>query len=155
MRNGLIAAGLAVVAAAALLATGGRAQGASLQLDHTCSATDRQFVRVAGLNMIGVGMAGENYRAGVATAKEVAREAARAAQRVRRLAPRDPSLHETKLMITAMFTEYGAAIAAQDAGRPAGRHMRHAYELANYIYDVLVDAAPELRRLGCDVSGLL
>ena len=155
MRNGLIAAGLAVVAAAALLATGGRAHGASLQLDHTCSATDRQFVRVAGLNMIGLGMAGENYRAGAATAKEVVREAARAAQRVQRLAPRDPSLHEAKLMMTAMFTAYGAAIAAQDDGRPAGRHMRQAYELANYIYDVLVDAAPELRRLGCDVSGLL
>ena len=155
MRHGLIAAGLAVIAAAALLATGGRAQGASLELDHTCSATDRQFIKLAALNMVGLSLAGENYRAGSATAKEVVRDATDAAVRVGRLRPRDPSLQETKLTMTAMFDEYGRAIAAQAAGRPAGKHMYHAYQLANYIYDVVVDAQPALGRLGCDVSGLL
>ena len=36
---------------------------------HTCSATDRQFIRVAELNMIALGDWGQNYREGAATAK--------------------------------------------------------------------------------------
>ena len=90
MRSGLIAAGLAVFAAAVLLTGGGRAEGAAIA--HTCSATDRQFIRVAELNMVALGVWGENYREGSATAKEVVGEADKAAKRVDRLQPSDPSL---------------------------------------------------------------
>ena len=93
MRSGLIAAGLAVLAAAVLLTGGGRAEGAAIA--HTCSATDRQFIRIAELNMVALGEWGQDYREGSATAKEVVGEAQRATVRVSRLRPSDPSLKKT------------------------------------------------------------
>jgi hypothetical protein len=152
VRSGLIAAGLAVFAAAALL-TGGRADGAAVA--HTCSATDRQFIRVAELNMVALGIWGANYREGSATAREVAGEAGKAAVRVDRLAPSDPSLKKAKTLVTGVFNEYGRAMAAKAKERDAAPHMYRAYGLANFAHDVLVDAAPELKRRGCDVSALL
>jgi len=136
-----------------LLTGGGRADGASLE--HTCSATDRQFIRVAALNIVGVGMTGDSYRSGDSSAKRVVAEARAAAARVDRLQPRDPSLVETREMLAVMFTEYARAMAARANDRPAGRHMYRAYQVANFAHAVLVDAEPELRRRGCDVSGLL
>jgi hypothetical protein len=153
VRSGLIAAGLAVFAAAVLFTGGDRADGAAVA--HTCSATDRQFIRVAELNMVALGIWGENYRQGSATATQVVREAEKAAARVGRLEPRDPSLKKTKTLVTGVFNEYGRAMAAKAKKRDAGPHMYRAYGLANFAHDVLVDAAPELRRRGCDVSALL
>lgn len=153
MRSGLIAAGLAVFAAAVLLTGGGHAKGAAIV--HTCSVTDRQFIRVAELNMVALGVWGENYREGSATARQVVREAEKAATRVDRLAPSDPSLKKTKTLVTGVFSEYGRAMAAKAKKRDAGPHMYRAYGLANFAHDVLVDAAPELARRGCDVSALL
>lgn len=153
MRSGLIAAGLAVFAAAVLLTGGGRAEGAAIA--HTCSATDRQFIRVAELNMVALGVWGENYREGSATAKQVVGEAQKAAVRVGRLQPSDPSLKKTKTLVTGVFSEYGRAMDAKSKERDAGPHMYRAYGLANFAHDVLVDAAPELERRGCDVSSLL
>ena len=39
--------------------------------------------------------------------------------------------------------------------KDAAPHMYRAYGLANFAFDVLSDAEPELRRRGCDISGLL
>lgn len=153
MRTGLIAAGLALFAAAVLLTGGGRAETATIA--HTCSATDRQFIRHAELNMVALGLWGEQYRDGEATALEVVAEARRAAKRIDELKPSDPSLRKTRSLVSGMITEYGRAMFAKAREREAGPHMYRSYGLANFARDVLVEAAPELERRGCDVSGLL
>jgi hypothetical protein len=153
VRTGLIAAGLALFAAAVLLTGGGRAESATIA--HTCSATDRQFIRHAELTMVALGLWGQQYRDGEATAQEVVAEARRAAKRIDKLEPSDPSLQKTRALVSGMITEYGRAMLAKAKEREAGPHMYRAYGLANFARDVLVDAAPDLRRRGCDVSGLL
>ena len=98
---------------------------------------------------------GQNYWEGSATANEVVGEAENAAVRVSRLQPSDPSLKRTKTLVTGVFSEYGRAMEAKSRERATGPHMYRAYGLANFARDVLVDAAPELGRRGCDVSSLL
>ena len=153
LRTGLIAAGLALFAAAVLLTGGGRAESATIA--HTCSATDRQFIRQAELTMVALGLWGQQYREGEVTAMEVVAEARRAAKRIDKLQPSDPSLQKTRSLVTGMITEYGRAMHAKAKEKEAGPHMYRAYGLANFARDVLVDAAPDLQSRGCDVSGLL
>ena len=152
MRIGLIAAGLALLVAV-VLATSGHARSASVE--HTCSAADRQFIQKTELNMTGLGIWSEDYRRGEATELEVAAEARDAARRVEKLEPSDPSLRQAKLYVAGMFTEYGRGLAAKAKKRNAATHVYRAYGLANFAHDVLTDAAPALRRRGCDVSSLL
>ena len=57
--------------------------------------------------------------------------------------------------MAGMLTEYGRAMLAKSKQKDASSHMYRAYGLANFAHDTLVDAEPELRRRGCDVSGLL
>jgi hypothetical protein len=153
VRNGLIAAGLALFAAVVLLSGGGRARSATIQ--HTCSATDRQFINTTQLNMTALGVWSDDYRAGEATASQVIAEARNAATRVQKLQPSDPSLQKTKSLVAGMLTEYGRAMTAKTKEKDAAPHMYRAYGLANFAHDVLTDAAPELRKRGCDISGLL
>jgi hypothetical protein len=153
VRNGLIAAGLVVFAAVVLLTGGGRAQSATVE--HTCSATDRQFINTTELNMTALGAWSDDYRAGEATASEVISEAEKAVVRVQKLDPSDPSLEKTKSLVAGMLTEYGRAMTAKTKKKDAAPHMYRAYGLANFAHDVLADAAPELYRRGCDLSGLL
>jgi hypothetical protein len=153
VRNGLIAAGLALFGAVILLSGGGRAHSATIQ--HTCSATDRQFISSTQLNMTALGAWSDDYRAGDATASEVIAEARKAATRVEQLSPSDPSLQKTKALVAGMLTEYGRAMTAKTKERDAAPHMYRAYGLANFAHDVLTDAAPELQKRGCDISSLL
>jgi len=153
VRNGLIAAGLALFAAVVLLTGGGRARSATVQ--HTCSATDRQFITATELNMTALGVWSDDYRSGAATASEVISEARKAAKRVSTLQPRDRSLRTTQSLVAGMLTEYGRAMLAKSKHKDAAPHMYRAYGLANFAHDVLTDAALELRQRGCDVSGLL
>jgi hypothetical protein len=153
VRTGLIAAGLALFAAAVLLTGSGRARSATVA--HTCSATDRQFISKTELNMTALGAWGEDYRNGEVSEGEVVAEADRAARRVEKLDPSDPSLQKAKLLVAGMFTEYGRAMRAKAKKKDAAPHMYRAYGLANFAFDVLSDAEPELRRRGCDISGLL
>jgi hypothetical protein len=153
VRTGLIAAGLALFAAVVLLTGSGRARSATV--DHTCSATDRQFISKTELNMTALGAWGEDYRHGDVTEDEVVAEATKAAIRVERLNPSDPSLKKTKVLLAGMFTEYGRAMRAKAKAKDAAPHMYRAYGLANFAFDVLSDAEPELASRGCDVSGLL
>jgi hypothetical protein len=150
VRTGLIAAGLALLAAV-VLATNGHARSATVE--HTCSAADRQFIAKAELNMTALGIWSEDYRRGEATAAEVVAEAGRAARRVETLQPTDPSLRQVKIYVAGMFTEYARGLAAKR--KNAARHVYRAYGFANFAHDVLTDAAPALRRRGCDVSSLL
>src|SRR5919106_3087321 len=138
VRTGLIAAGLALFAATVLLTGGGRAESATVA--HTCSATDRQFIRQAELNMVALGLWGQQYREGEVTAQEVVAEARSAAKRIDHLRPSDPSLKRTRALVSGMITEYGRAMLAKAKEREAGPHMYRAYGLANFARDVLVDA---------------
>ena len=151
LRTSLIAAGLALFAAAVLVT--GRADGSTVR--HTCSATDRDFIGAAELNMAALGLWGEQYAHGEATATEVVAEARRAAKRLAGTSPSDPSLAKTRTLMEAMFSEYARAIHAKSKNKDAAAHMFRAYGLANFARDVLVDARDELSKRGCDVTPLL
>lgn len=151
---GLTAAGL-LAAGALAFATSGHGAEASAAVDHTCSATDKQFIREAKTNMLMVGKSGRDYLTGNGPAKYVLEDTARAEVLVRRTRPTDPSLEKTRIVMATMFKAYGTAVKARAKRRDAGRHMYRAYGLANLARDILVDAEPGLRRVGCDITGLL
>lgn len=125
------------------------------KVEHSCTATDRKFIHETRLNMMAVGTAGREYLAGTADAPFALAEVERAVARIKRTKPRDPALSRTRLLMTAMLSEYGIAISEHSEGRDAGAHMYRAYGLANFAHDVLVAAGPELRSRGCDVTGLM
>jgi hypothetical protein len=154
VRTGLIAAGLALLAAVVLVTGTGRARSATT-VDHTCSATDMQFIRKSELNMTALGTWTQDYRDGAATEAEIVSEARKAAKRIDALGPSDPSLRQTQQLLAGMLLEYSRAMAAKAKNKDAAPHMYRAYGLANFAHDVLTDAAPELQRRGCDVSSLL
>lgn len=152
-KHALAAAGLLLAGLAVFLATsGGRAQA---RLPHTCSATDKAFISTAQVNLTSLNLFAQQYLVGQMKAAEVVAQAKQAADVVGGTEPRDPSLQKTRRLLNAMFTEYGRAIQAKSRKRDAGPHMYRAYGLANFAHDVLVEAGPELKRRGCDVSPLL
>jgi hypothetical protein len=108
-------------------------------VEHTCSATDKQFLQTTALNMNMLGYWSSN----------------RAAARVDATDPTDPSLSQTRQIVRAMLSEYWRAVAASAHHREAGLHMMRAYGLANFAHDVLSQAEPALSSRGCDVSSLL
>ena len=152
LRTSLIAAGLALLAATVLV-TGGRADGSNVR--HTCSATDRDFIGAAATNMTALGIWGEQYAHGDATAAQVVAEARKAAKRIAGTSPSDPSLAKTRVLMEGMFSSYARAIHAKAKNDDAASHMYRAYGLANFARDVLLDAQPGLDKLGCDVAPLL
>ena len=105
--------------------------------------------------MTALGIWGDDYRRGEASAAEAVAEARRAATRVETSNPSDPALRATKTFMAGMLTEYSRAMLAKSKRKDASSHMYRAYGLANFAFDVLSDAEPELRRRGCDVSSLL
>ena len=147
----LLAAILFAFSACGAMAGKGEARGA---VEHTCSAPDKQFIRAAGINMLAVNTSGRDYLAGTARAKDVVRDARRAALIVENTHPTDSSLLQTRTLLRVMFTEYGLAIQARAKGRDSAPHMLKAYEFANHANEVLVAAAPDLHEAGCDVSAL-
>ena len=152
-RLGLTAAGLVALCAIALtLATNGRAKPS---LAHTCSATDRQFIQGASVNMTALGLWAEQYESGDAKATEVVSEAKREEKTVRGMAPTDPSLEQTRHLMIGMLAEYARAVEIQQHHRNAGLHMYRAYGLANYAHSVLEKAQPALVARGCDLTDLL
>jgi hypothetical protein len=150
--KGLSAAALGT--ALALFASGCGGGGAEAAA-HSCTPTDRQFIRAAALNMTSVATLGRSYLEGVADAKDVIAEADRAARIVDKSRPNDPALGRMRNLLGAMFVEYGRAIKARAKNGNAGPHMYRAYGLAGFASDVLREAEPDLRELGCDVTSLL
>ena len=152
-RIGLSAVGLlASVVIGLSLVTNGRANGAH---DHTCSATDRQFIETARTNMTALGLWADQYLHGDAKAGDVIGETKQATELVQATSPTDPSLAQTRSLMSGMFTEYGRAVRAQARHRDAGPHMYRAYGLANFAHDVLEQAKPALGKRGCDITPLL
>jgi hypothetical protein len=150
-RFGVTAAGLLLVGVA--LATTGRAE--PVRAVHTCSATDRQFLRVASSNVEAVQLMGQSYVSGEGDAASVIAAARDAALAVDRTAPRDQALKHARLFVHGMFTEYGRAIRAREQGKDAAGHMYRAYSLANFAHGSIDDARPGLIRAGCEISPLL
>lgn len=122
---------------------------------HTCSAMDRQFIREAKLNMTAVGESGREFLRGDGRAADVIEDTRRAEAIVKHMRPTDPSLDKARVLMGAMFREYGQAVEARRKHREAGPHIYRAYGLANFTRDILVQAQPELSDRGCDVTGLL
>jgi len=152
-RLGLTAAGLTALCALALtLATNGRAKPS---LAHTCSATDRQFIQEAKVNMTALGLWGEQYESGDAKAADVVSESKREEKILAGMGPTDPSLEQTRRLLVGMLAEYAKALQIQQRHGNAGPHMYRAYGLANYAHDVLERAQPALAPRGCDLSDLL
>jgi hypothetical protein len=149
------AAGLAVaivaVSSSALL-VGGNSNAA---VRHTCSATDRQFLGAAQLNMAALGALSQEYLQGDAEADDVILQADSAVTSLLNTNPSDPSLSKTRTILRAMFLNYGRAIRADKKHRDPGRYIYRAYGLANFAHDVLSKARPALAERGCDVSPLL
>jgi hypothetical protein len=135
-----------------VLLVGGKSGAAVI---HTCSATDRQFINAAQLNIAALGSLSEDYLRGESSADEVIKQTQTSALVMRTSNPSDPSLTKTRYILRAMFVEYGRAIRADKQRRAPGKHIYRAYGLANFAHDVLAGAKPALAKRGCDVSPLL
>jgi hypothetical protein len=149
------AAGLAVAIFAMgslVLLVGGKGRAAVV---HTCSATDRQFISAAQLNMAALGSLSEDYLRGDAKAADVIQQTESSIIVLRNTNPSDPSLSKARAIMRAMFLEYGRAIRADQRKRDPGKYIYRAYGLANFAHDVLSQARPALAERGCDVSPLL
>jgi hypothetical protein len=149
------AAGLAVAIFAMgslVLLLGGKSGAAVV---HTCSATDRQFISAAQLNMAALGSLSEEYLHGDAKADDVIQQTKSSVVVMHNTNPSDPSLSKTRAILRAMFLEYGRAIRADKRHHDPGQHIYRAYGLANFAHDVLSQAKPALAKRGCDISPLL
>ena len=149
--------GLGVLLASAIAltyATSSRATAGG-PVSHTCSVTDRAFIEGARTNMVAVDLWGQQFLDGDATPGDVAAESARAAKIVGATSPTDPSLKQTRTLLVAMFAAYRKAMEQRAKHRDPGEQIFHAYGLANFAHDVLLEAEPALARRGCDISPLL
>jgi hypothetical protein len=122
---------------------------------HSCVASDQHFIQTASIDVTALGSLSAGYQSGLAAPEDVAQEAFDAAERVRGVEPRDPSLRTAQKYLDAMFNEYGEAVRLQSEGKEAGERMYRAYGLANFAHDVLAQAQPDLLERGCDVGPLL
>jgi hypothetical protein len=132
---------------------GGNGNAAAVR--HTCSATDRQFLSAAQLNMAALGTLSQDYLQGDAEADDVILQADSAVTSLVNTNPSDPSLSKTRTILRAMFLNYGRAIRADKRHHDPGKYIYRAYGLANFAHDVLAQARPALAERGCDVSPLL
>ena len=121
LRSGVIAAGLVV--AAVVLVAGGRAAPSRGGVSHTCSATDRQFISVAELNISAIGMFGEDYLHGNAQAKEVLGATRDASLAMADTNPRDGSLSSdarTRPMTTSFHRRGTRVLCGRSQDCPCG-----------------------------------
>lgn len=149
------AAGLAVAIFAMgslVLLVGGKGRAAVV---HTCSATDRQFIGAAQLNLAALSSLSEEYVRGDAKAADVIQQTESSIVVLHNTNPSDPSLSKTRAILRAMFLEYERAIRADQRKRDPGQYIYRAYGLANSAHDILSQARPALAERGCDVSPLL
>ena len=129
--------------------------GRAAVVHHTCSATDRQFLGTAQLNMAALDSISEDYLHGNAKADDVLEQTDSAVSGLVNTNPSDPSLAKTRSILRGMFLEYGRAIRADKRHHDPGKYIYRAYGLANFAHDVLAQAQPALAKRGCDVSPLL
>ncbi|MEP6978099.1 MAG: hypothetical protein ABI948_08605 [Thermoleophilia bacterium] len=150
--RGLSAAALPLVGLCLLVSACGGQRSASA---HTCSATDRDFIQTAQLNVMSLNEWAVGYLDGSVKPLVVVKQARDAAKMVNGTTPSDPSLEKTKYLMNAMFNEYATAVLVKSEHKDPGRHIYRAYGLANFAHDVLAEAQPALGQRGCDVGSLL
>ncbi len=144
---------MAIFAVAALVVLNTGTGNAAVS--HTCSATDRQFLGAAELNMAALGSLSQDYLQGDAQADDVIMQTDSAVTSLLNTDPSDPSLSKTQKIMRAMFLEYGRAIRADKHHHDPGKYIYRAYGLANFAHDTLAQAQPALAKRGCDVSPLV
>jgi hypothetical protein len=143
---------LVVVLSTALLFVGGNGQA---QIVHTCSATDKEFITEAQVDMATLSAESEDFLHGDAKAATVIDADHNAISGIEGTGPSDPSLSKTRAILVAMFAEYGKAIRADERPSDPGQYIYRAYGLANFAHDILSQAEPGLKARGCDVASLL
>jgi hypothetical protein len=157
-KRGLLATGLVAVAGAGAFAVVLGVQNptpARAAVTHQCGVGDRDFITKAQIDIDGLGLWAQEYQHGDVTAADVYHQSHDAAVRMREAVPQDPALRTTRALLVSMFTEYGKAVRARAKGKDAGPFMVRAYGLANSANEVLEQAAPDLRAMGCDLTPLL
>ena len=153
-RIGVTAAAIVLVlafGALAVRASDGRGGGRA----HSCTATDQSFIQTASIDVTALGALADEFKSGTVQPHEVAMEAFDAADRVRHVRPKDPSLQAAQAYLGGMFSEYGSAVALIGKGKDGSARMQRAYGLANFARDILAEAQPALQGKGCDVGPLL
>lgn len=153
----LIAATLvctSVVLGISLLVGSGRAAPGKTG-QHICSAVDKQFVSTVETNMMQLGYWSDQLVSGDATSIEVIKAARSESKQIEATGPMDFSLRASRSLLGQMFREYAAAVRAKALGGNAGKHMGKAFQLANYVHEVLAEAQPEMAAKGCDLTALL
>jgi hypothetical protein len=132
-----------------------RAKTTAGPIQHNCAVTDRAFIETAKTNMAAISLWGDQYLEGDTAAEDVAQQSDANAKIVGATTPTDPSLIQARKLLVAMFTEYGKGMHAEAKHGDAGKHVFHAYALANLTHDVLEQAQAPLATRGCDVAPLL
>jgi hypothetical protein len=122
---------------------------------HTCTPIDQAFLRNVQTEMQQLSMWGDEFDSGDADAATVVKQVSNEEQQIAGLVPTDPSLQTSRSLLRKMFTEYGLAIQAKAAGKNAGKHIRVAYQMANDVHELLVQAQPGMTAKGCDLTPLL
>jgi hypothetical protein len=144
-----------VVFGATFLVGSGRAQAGQRPVNHTCSATDKQFILTVRTNMTQLAYWSDSLMHNDVEPRVVIKQAKAEAGQVDATRPSDPTFDEARGLLRSMFTAYGRAVAAKVRGGNAGVPMHTAYTLANSVHDLLAGAQPELAARGCDPAILL
>src|SRR3954467_5694894 len=139
-----------VVLGATFLVGSGRAQAGQRPVNHTCSATDKQFILTVRTNMTQLAYWSDSLMHNDVEPRVVIKQAKAEAGQVDATRPSDPTFDEGRRVLRSMFTAYGRAGRAEVHGGDAGVPMPTAYTLANSVHDLLAGAQPEGAARGCD-----
>jgi hypothetical protein len=132
-----------------------RAQAGGRPVEHTCSATDKQYLDVVSSNMVQLGYWSDALVHNDVEPGVVVKQARSEAAQIDAEQPTDPTLGQSQSLLRSMFIDYARAVAAKMHGGNAGLPMGSAYRLANDVHDLLAGAQPALAARGCDPAPLL
>lgn len=149
----LVVVVLILASIGAIVASAGRSS-APARIEHTCGLTDREFISNYQVQLLSVGMYGNDFLNGSTKAQDVIDAAREAARVVSTSAPQDPSLLVVRHYAPAMFLEFGRAVRARAAGRNASPAMYRSYVISGQVNETLRQAEPGLAAIGCDVKDL-
>lgn len=122
---------------------------------HTCSAADKQFLLTVQSNMQQLSYWSDSLHSGDAAPAVVIKQSNAEAAQVWASEPTDPSLVTSRSLLRKMFLEYAQAVRAKALGTSPGGHVQTAYQMANNVHELLVQAQPGMTAKGCDLSPLL
>jgi hypothetical protein len=144
-----------VLGLSVLIGTPEAAPAGGVAAAHTCSAADKQFLGTVSSNMEQLQYWSDSLQSGDVTPAVVIKQARAESQQVAVTGPTDPSLQTARSLLREMFLEYAAAVKARALGDPPGPHVRTAYQLADGVHELLVQAQPGMTAKGCDLTPLL